>query len=52
MVGIAAALAPMVSDSATRLAHALAATDIAPIDLAARHASLLAKRDALLALVA
>ena len=52
MVGIAAVLAPMVSDSATRLAHALAATDIAPIDLAARHASLLAKRDALLALVA
>jgi beta-N-acetylhexosaminidase len=51
MTGIAAALPPLTAAGATRLAHALAATDIAPVDLPARHAALLAKRDALLALV-
>jgi len=51
MVGIAAALAPMGDASAARLARALEATDIAPVDLAERQAVLVAKRDALLALV-
>jgi len=50
MTGIAAALPPMTADGAARLAAALAATDIAPADLAARQADLVAKRDALLAL--
>jgi beta-N-acetylhexosaminidase len=51
MIGIAAALAPMSDDSAARLARALEATDIAPVDLAERHGALVARRDALLALV-
>ena len=51
MIGIAAALAPMRDDSAARLARALEATDIAPVDLAERHGALVARRDALLALV-
>jgi beta-N-acetylhexosaminidase len=48
MAGIAAALAPMGEASAARLARALAATDIAPTDVAARRADLVARRDALL----
>ena len=51
MIGIAAELAPMSDDSAARLTRALEATDIAPVDLAERHGALVARRDALLALV-
>lgn len=51
MVGIAAALAPMGEGAAARLARALADTDIAPVGVADRRAALVAKRDALLALV-
>ncbi len=52
MHAIAAALAPMTATTAARLAAALAETDIAPVDGAARQAALVAKRDALLALAA
>jgi len=52
MTGIAAALPPMTAQATARLEAALAATDIAPANLAARQAALVAKRDALLALVA
>ncbi|WP_428332232.1 beta-N-acetylhexosaminidase [Novosphingobium sp.] len=51
MTGIAAALPPMTPQAGARLTAALAATDIAPVDLALRQAALTAKRDALLALV-
>ena len=50
MIGIAAVLPTITDEAAARLARALAGTHIAPADLAARHAALLAKRDALLAL--
>jgi len=52
MLGIAAALAPMGEAAAARLARALADTDIAPVAATERRAALVAKRDALLALVA
>jgi beta-N-acetylhexosaminidase len=51
MVGIAAALPPITAMAAARLARALADTDIAPQSPAHRRAALVAKRDALLALV-
>ncbi|EGD57310.1 Beta-N-acetylhexosaminidase [Novosphingobium nitrogenifigens DSM 19370] len=51
MVGIAAALAPMSTETKARLDRALADTDIAPLDPDGRQAELTAKRDALLALV-
>ncbi|WP_353230279.1 beta-N-acetylhexosaminidase [Novosphingobium sp.] len=50
MVAIAAALGPITADGAARLADALAATDIDPVDAAGRRADLVARRDALLAL--
>jgi len=52
MAGIAAALAPLGAAGAARLDRALADTDIFPGDLAARRAECVARRDALLALVA
>ncbi|WP_420384045.1 beta-N-acetylhexosaminidase [Novosphingobium sp.] len=51
MTGIAAALPPMTPQAGARLTAALAATDIAPVDLALRQAALTAKGNALLALV-
>lgn len=51
MTGIAAALAPMGQAATARLGLALANSDITPVDAAARRAVLVARRDALLALV-
>ena len=51
MAGIAAVLAPLGEAGAARLARALADTEIDPVDAPARRAALVAKRDALLALL-
>ena len=51
MTGIAAVLPPMGEAGLARLAHALADTEMAPVDADARRAALTAKREALLALL-
>jgi beta-N-acetylhexosaminidase len=51
MAGIAAALPPLGAAGAARLVRALADTAIDPVDAPARHRALVAKRDALLALM-